>query len=267
MLIIEKSVLKTLALHNNTRDIKSYNMMLEQCLQKYEADSLSEEGLNLLSVFIKTSSFPNVKYIDVFYKKGFMLQEQIIKDEKLFNYVHSIFSNKQKSRIHYFDQSEIPFSQRLVAYCIMAGKYKTAFLDYYHDKENIQQLNDQSLLNLFFGLKIIKCKEGRFEKYIEEISEFLKNLNAYDARLINDAEFDNAQNIKNFCLNFAVNKSKINYEDIHYIPPYELKEAFLNRPEYQEIRQQYDILRINVEKLLLEKRVLPIDKNTNQKRL
>lgn len=254
MLTINKAVLKNLAVYNQARNVKAYNRIIENCFEKYDTNSFSEEGLNLLSLFIKTSSFPNVNSIDIFYKKGFILQEKILNEECMFNYINSVLTNKQISREHYFEQSEVEPHKRLEKYSQIAGKYKEVFLNRYGDEKNIENLNQCSLLDLLFA-RIVKCKNGNFAGYVSEVCTFLEKLSERGSRLISEDEFNDPINIKNFCLNFSINKTNIDYQDIYYLSPYELKKEFMSDSSYQDIRNEYEQLQICVQKLILDKKI------------
>lgn len=254
MLTINKAVLKNLAVYNQARNVKAYNRIIANCFEKYDTNSVSEEGLNLLSLFIKTSSFPNVNSIDVFYKKGFLIQEKILNEECMFNYINSVLTNKQISREHYFDQCEVEPYKRLEKYSQIAGKYKETFLNRYGDEKNIENLNQCSLLDLLFT-RIVKCKNGNFSGYVSEACTFLEKLSQRGSRLINEDEFNDSVNIKNFCLNFSRNKSGIDYQDIYYLSPDALKEEFIYGSSYQDIKKEYEQLKICVQKLILDKKI------------
>lgn len=249
---IKKSVFSTLKRHNKNNNLEDYEKYFKKCLDEYSVSDVSEDGDNLLSVYIKTKITFDLKIIDTMYKKGYILQEPVLEHPNFEAYINIIFRNKQKNRLPYFDQTDLDNEKRLTTYMSVMTNHRLDFFNYYNTPENIGYLKKQNLLQILFK-DLSSCLSYDLKKGEESNKIIIENLVSENADIMKMCDFNLPTNIYDFGMLYIMKTCPSYYMQTYSIKPEDFKEKMMK--DFPEIYKEFVILQSYVEKVALLKNI------------
>lgn len=252
-MIIKKSVYQTLKRHKINNDNEAHEKYLKKCMDTFTANDTTDEGDNLLSVYIKSSKGRlDLKTIDKMYKQGHVLQKSVMTHAFFVHYIDLIFKNLQKDRLIYFNQTDVESEKRLAFYVSLMTNYRFGFFNYYNNEENIEYLKKQNLLKVLFG-EIGSPSDCEFNKVVESNKKILEKLNEKNVDLLSICNFENSENIYDFGMFHIVMMCPGYYMETYSIKPEKFKEKLIS--DFPDIYNEFLKLKSYVEKLSITKEI------------
>lgn len=252
-MIIKKSVYQTLKRHKINNDNEAYERYLKKCMDTFTADDTTDEGDNLLSLYIKSSKgHLDLRTIDKMYNQGYVLQESMMKHPFFTHYIDLIFKNSQKDRLIYFNQTDVEGEKRLTFYISLMSNYRFNFFNYYDNEENIGYLKKQNLLKVLFG-EIDSPSNYDFNRVVESNKKILEKLNVQNIDLLSMCDFEKPENIYDFGIFYIMMTCPGYYMGTYSIKPEKFKEKLIS--DFPDIYNEFLKLKSYVEKLSIAKEI------------